>query len=81
MKIQQKEEEQSIASMQLQLYNLKANQIIDTLVAKFRKAHDPTPHHDTARHQNKLLQTPATLETLGSTSAVPLHRLEAKKAA
>ena len=27
--------------------------------------------------QNKLLQTPATLETLGSTSAVPLHRLEA----
>ena len=30
-----------------------------------------------SRHQNKLLQTPATLETLGSTSAVPLHRLEA----
>ena len=34
-----------------------------------------------SRHQDKLLQTPATLETLGSTSAVPLHRLEAWKAA
>ena len=30
-----------------------------------------------SRHQDNLLQTPATLETLGSTSAVPLHRLEA----
>ena len=60
---------------------LKQIQIIDTLVAKFRKAHDATPQHDTFRHQDKLLQTPATLETLGSTSAVPLHRLEAGKAA
>ena len=34
-----------------------------------------------SRHQDKLLQTPATLETLGSTSAVPLHRREAWKAA
>ena len=34
-----------------------------------------------SRRQDKLLQTPATLETLGSTSAVPLHRLEAWKAA
>ena len=34
-----------------------------------------------SRHQDKLLQTPATLETLGSTSAVPLRRLEAWKAA
>ena len=34
-----------------------------------------------SRHQDKLLQTPATLETLGSTSAVPLHRLEAWKGA
>ena len=34
-----------------------------------------------SRQQDKLLQTPATLETLGSTSAVPLHRLEAWKAA
>ena len=41
------------------------------------------PHHSMtlSRHQDKLLQTPATLETLGSTSAVPLHRLEAWKAA
>ena len=73
----------------------KKTQIIDTLVAKFRKAHNATPRHDTfvkpimprhgmtlpSRHQDKLLQTPATLETLGSTSAVPLHRLEAWKAA
>ena len=34
-----------------------------------------------SRHQDKLLQTPATLETLGSTSAVSMHRLEAWKAA
>ena len=34
-----------------------------------------------SRHEDKLLQTPATLETLGSTSAVPLHCLEAWKAA
>ena len=34
-----------------------------------------------SRHQDKLLETPATLETLGSTCAVPLHRLEAWKAA
>ena len=41
------------------------------------------PRHSMAllRHQDKLLQTPATLETLGSTSAVPLHCLEAWKAA
>ena len=41
------------------------------------------PHHGMtlSRHQDKLLQTPATLETFGSTSAVPLHRLEAWKAA
>ena len=41
------------------------------------------PHHSMtlSRHQDKLLQTPATLETFGSTSAVPLHRLEAWKAA
>ena len=60
---------------------LKQIQIIDTLVAKFRKA--MMPHHSMtlSRHQDKLLQTPATLETLGSTSAVPLHRLEAWKAA
>ena len=34
-----------------------------------------------SRHQDKLLQTLAILETLGSISAVPLHRLEAWKAA
>ena len=41
------------------------------------------PRHSMAlsRHQDKLLQTPATLETLGSTSAVPLRCLEALKAA
>ena len=41
------------------------------------------PRHSMAlsRHQDKLLQTPATLETLGSTSAVPLRCLEAWKAA
>ena len=56
---------------------LKQIQIIDTLVAKFCKAHDATPQHDTFKTPGQLLQTPATLETLGSTSAVPLHRLEA----
>ena len=50
---------------------LKQIQIIDTLVAKFCKAHDATPQHDTFKTpRTKLLQTPATLETLGSTSAV-----------
>ena len=35
------------ASTQLQRHNLKEDPIIDTLVAKFRKAHDATPQHDT----------------------------------
>ena len=60
---------------------LKQIQIIDTLVAKFRKARDAHHSMTLSRHQDKLLQTPATLETCGSTSAVPLHRLEAWKAA
>ena len=68
-------------SMRLQLHNLKANQIIDTLVAKFRKVHDATPQHDTFKTPGQASPNPATLETLGSTPAVPLHRLEAWKAA
>ena len=68
-------------SMRLQLHDLKANQIIDTLVAKFRKVHDATPQHDTFKTLGQASPNPATLETLGSTPAVPLHRLEAWKAA
>ena len=60
---------------------LKQIQIIDTLVAKFRKARDATPQHDTFKTPGQASPTPATLETFGSTSAVPLHRLEAWKAA
>ena len=46
----------------------KQIQIIDTLVAKFRSPWC----HATAWHQNRLLQTPATLERLGSTSCESL---------
>ena len=60
---------------------LKHIQITDMLVAKFVKSLMPRHSMALSRHQDKLLQTPATLETLGSTSAVPLHRLEAWKAA
>ena len=60
---------------------LKQIQIIDTLVAKFRKAHNATPRPDTFKTPGQTSPNPATLETLGSTSAVPLHRLEAWKAA
>ena len=61
--------------------SLKQIQIIETLVANFVKPMMPRQSMTLSRHQDKLLQTPATLETLGSTSAVPLHRLEAWKAA
>ena len=51
------------------------------LSPNFVKPMMPRQSMTLSRHQDKLLQTPATLETLGSTSAVPLHRLEAWKAA
>ena len=60
---------------------LKHIQIIDTLVAKFRKAPNATPQHGTFKTPGQASPNPATLETLGSTSAVPLHSLEAWKAA
>ena len=70
------------ASMQLQLHNLKANpNHWHTCRQISLKPMMPRHSMTLPRHQNKLLQTPATLETLGSTSAVPLHRLEAYKAA
>ena len=47
------------ASMQLQLHNLKAIQIIDTLVAKFRKAHDATPWHDTFKTPKQASPNPS----------------------
>ena len=53
---------------------LKQIQIIDTLVAKFRKADDATPQHDTFKTPGQASPTPATLETLGSTSAVVTKR-------
>ena len=71
-----------VASMRLQLHNRKA--IPNHWHACHQVSIKPImPRHSMtlSRHQDKLLQTPATLETLGSTSAVPLHRLEAWKAA
>ena len=70
------------ASMRLQLHNLKSkSKSLTHLSPNF--VQPVMPHHSMtlSRYQDKLLQTPATLETLGSTSAVPLHRLEAWKAA
>jgi len=55
--------------------------MIDTLVVKFRKARNATPQHDTFKTPGQASPTPATLETLGSTSAVRLHRLKVWKAA
>ena len=47
---------------------LKQIQIIDTLVAKFRKAHDATPQHDTFKTPGQASPQPQQhLETLGST--------------
>ena len=46
---------------------LKQIQIIDTLVAKFRKAHNATPRPDTFKTPGQTSPNPATLETLGST--------------
>ena len=70
------------ASVRLQLHNLKSkSKSLTHLSPNFVKPMMPRHSMTLSRHQDKLLQTPATLETLGSTSAVPLHRLEAWKAA
>ena len=61
-----------VASMRLQLRNRKA--IPNHWHACHQISIKPImPRHSMtlSRHQDKLLQTPATLETLGSTSAVP----------
>ena len=55
---------------------LRQIQIIDSLSPNFVKPMMPRHSMTLSRHQDKLLQTSATLETLGSTSAVLSDLLE-----
>ena len=66
-------------SMQLQLYESKTWSLT-RLSPNCTKPIMPRHSMTFSRRQNKHLKTPATLETSGSTSAVPSHRLSAWKA-
>ena len=66
-------------SMQLQLHESKTGSLT-RLSPNCTKPIMPRHSMTFSRRQNKHLKTPATLETSGSTSAVPSHRLSAWKA-
>ena len=66
-------------SMQLQLHESKTGSLT-RLSPNCTKPIMPRHSMTLSRRQNKHLKTPATLETSGSTSAVPSHRLSAWKA-